>query len=296
YPWYEVGDWSGGKPIAADNVNPDPYDSDDLAAIDRHIHQAQTAGIDGFIVSWWGRELAWDQTVQTLESRIPPGFEFALYLEVLGPAFQTEADLNEEIAYALDTHASSERYVRIGGRPVLYVFSSHNVFQEVGTPARNRRYGDIWRRVLLALSREGHDPVLIGEGRPFDVEDFAVFDGMHVYGTEDPVLTPARNRRMAFTARAWAAVHGGPRRIWGASVIPGYDDRHIPGRKPDFFPREGGTLYEAQWRSAIDSHSDQALIVSFNEWMETTNIEPNAEWGDQYLGMTAELAARFRER
>jgi hypothetical protein len=296
YPWYRVADWSGGMPIAVDNVNPSPYDSADPATIDRHIQQAMSAGIDGFIVSWWGGDNPWDDNVAALESRIPPGFKFALYLEVFSSAFRNEVDLIREIDRALDTHGASEHYLRLNGRPVLYVFSSHNVFQEVETVAKHPEYRQIWRRVLDALARHGHDPVVIGEGRPFDVEDFGVFDGMHVYGTEDPTLTPARNREMALTARAWAAVYGGERKVWGASIIPGYDDRHIPGRKPDHFPRLGGALYEAQWASATSTHADQALIVSFNEWMETTNIEPNTEWGDQYLGLTAVLAARFRDR
>jgi hypothetical protein len=296
YPWYQVGDWAGGMPIAPDNVNPTPYDSADPDAIDRHIQQATGAGIDGFVVSWWGRDIPWDANVIALEERIPPGFTFALYLETFSPAFRNEADLVREIDHALDTHGASEHYLRIGGRPVLYVFSSHNVFQEVGAVKKTPHYQEIWRRVLDELARQGHDPLVMGEGRPFDVEDFGVFDGMHVYGAEDPAITPARNRQMALTARAWAAVHGGERKIWGASIIPGYDDRHIPGRKPDYFPRLGGALYEAQWASATASHADQALIVSFNEWMETTNIEPNAEWGDQYLGLTAALAARFRDR
>ncbi|MGH2547297.1 MAG: hypothetical protein ACRDHJ_10525, partial [Actinomycetota bacterium] len=293
YPWYQVGDWAGGMPIAADNVNPTPYDSADPATIDRHIQHAMDAGIDGFIVSWWGGHNSWDDNVVALEERIPPGFTFALYLEVFSPAFRSEADLVREIDDALDRHGASEHYLRIGGRPVVYVFSSHNVFQEVGTVGKTPRYQEIWRRVLDELARRGHDPVVIGEGRPFNAEDFGVFDGMHVYGTENPAITLARNRQMALTARAWAAVHGGERKIWGASIIPGYDDRHIPDRKPDYFPRLGGALYEAQWASATASHADQALIVSFNEWMETTNIEPNAEWGDQYLGLTAVLAARF---
>jgi len=296
YPWYQVSDWAGLLPIAADNVNPTPYDTDDPATIDRHIQQAVGAGIDGFIVSWWGGDNPWDANVVALEERIPPGFTFALYLEMFSPAFRNEVDLVREIDHALDTHGASEHYLRVGGRPVLYVFSSHNVFQEVGTVGKTPRYQEIWRRVLDGLARQGHDPVVIGEGRPFDGEDFGVFDGMHMYGTEDPKITHPRNRQMALTARAWAAVHGGERKIWGASVIPGYDDRHIPGRKPDFFPRLGGALYEAQWASATATHADQALIVSFNEWMETTNIEPNAEWGDQYLGLTAVLAARFRDR
>jgi hypothetical protein len=61
-----------------------------------------------------------------------------------------------------------------------------------------------------------------------------------------------------------------------------------------YLPRENGALYSAQWASATETGADQALVVSFNEWPETTNIEPNREWGSLYLDLTAEMAAVFR--
>jgi hypothetical protein len=100
---------------------------------------------------------------------------------------------------------------------------------------------------------------------------------------------------MSLVARAWGAVHGGPRRVYGASILPGYDDRHLAGRpESTYMPRDNGALYRAQWGSATQSGADQALVVSFNEWPETTNIEPNLEWGNLYLDMTAQLATVFR--
>jgi hypothetical protein len=245
------------------------------------------------VVSWWGRQAPYEPAVMALADHLPPDLSFALYVELFSPHFRTEESLVRELDYALDTYAGSPRYLRVEGRPVLYAFSTHNVLMDHGA-GHHPDYQGVWRRVRTALAAEGHDPVLIGEGRPFATSDFAIFDGMHVYGTEDPALTSALDREMALTARAWAAVHGGSRRIWAASVLPGYDDRHIPGRKPDHFPREDGGLYEAQWDAAVSSHSDQVLVVSFNEWMETTNIEPNTEWGERYLDLTAALAERFR--
>lgn len=293
YPWYQPSDWDGGKPMATYNQTDSPYSSADPAALDRHVQQAQQAGIDGFIVSWWGQEPPWDQNTRLLEERLPPGFSFALYLETFSKHLRTEDDLIRQIDYALHTYATSPRYLHYQGRPVLYGFSTHNVLMDHGA-GNHPQYAEVWRRVLAALALKGHHPVVVGEGRPFDVGDFDVFDGMHVYGTTDPGTTAALNRRMSLTARAWAAVHGGLRRIWGSSILPGYDDRHIPGRRPDHFPRQDGLLYQEQWEAAIEAHSDQALIVSFNEWLETTNIEPNLEWGDRYLDLTASLAARYR--
>jgi hypothetical protein len=294
YPWYRPNDWSGAKPIADHNRIAEPYDSTDPAVLDRHIAQARAAGLDGLVVSWWGRQASYEPAVLALAARLPPDLSFTLYVELFSSHFRTEESLVRELDYALDTYAGSPRYLRVGGRPILYVFSTHNVLMDHGA-GHHPDYEGVWRRVRAALAAEGHDPVLIGEGRPFATSDFEIFDGMHVYGTQDPALTPALDREMALTARSWAAVHGGSRRMWAASVLPGYDDRHIPRRKPDHFPREDGRLYQAQWDAAVASHSDQVLVVSFNEWMETTNIEPNLQWGDRYLQLTAELSKQYRD-
>ncbi|MGH2684881.1 MAG: hypothetical protein ACRDJP_05370, partial [Actinomycetota bacterium] len=129
YLWYELGDWTGGKPIAEDNDNPQPYASDDPAAIDRHIQQAQQAGLDGFLASWLGRGTQTDERLQLVEERLPDGFRFAAYVETQFPAFQTEQDLIDELDYLLDTYASSDNYVRFRGRPVVYAFATRHIFQ-----------------------------------------------------------------------------------------------------------------------------------------------------------------------
>jgi hypothetical protein len=58
--------------------------------------------------------------------------------------------------------------------------------------------------------------------------------------------------------------------------------------------RDGGAFYNAQWWTALGSDPDQVVVVSFNEWPESTNIEPNAEWKDHYLHLTANWAERYR--
>lgn len=65
YPWYEMWSWH------SDWLQDWPeilYSSDDPEAIARHIDQAQSAGIDGFISSWWGPGSYTDQNLATLFS------------------------------------------------------------------------------------------------------------------------------------------------------------------------------------------------------------------------------------
>lgn len=294
YQWYSMSDWGGGKPMADYNHNPLPYSSDDQLTIERHLLQAQHAGLDGFIVSWLGMGTPEEKNLELLVSRLPPGFRFALYLETFYPAFRTLPDIVDQLDRALDKYGNHPGYLRMNGRPVVYAFSTLHVLKELDS-GWNPDYLDVWEEVLDLLAERGHRPFLIGEGRPFEARTYETFGGMHAYGTRGPAWTRWLNSSMSLVARAWAAVHGGPRRVYGASILPGYDDRHLPNRSPRYyFPREDGALYRAQWASAQQAGADQALVVSFNEWPETTNIEPNAEWADAYLNMTAELASEFR--
>ena len=43
------------------------------------------------------------------------------------------------------------------------------------------------------------------------------------------------------------------------------------------------------------SNPQWAIIVStFNEWMESTQIEPSVQYGDQYLQITRQNADQYR--
>ena len=42
--------------------------------------------------------------------------------------------------------------------------------------------------------------------------------------------------------------------------------------------------------------ADWVLIDSFNQWEIGTEIEPSREYGDLYLKLTAEQAARFKAK
>ena len=58
--------------------------------------------------------------------------------------------------------------------------------------------------------------------------------------------------------------------------------------------RAGGQYYQATWDGALASSPSWAVIVStFNEWMESTQIEPAVQYGDQYLGLTKQNADAF---
>ena len=73
------------------------------------------------------------------------------------------------------------------------------------------------------------------------------------------------------------------------TVIPGYNDRNLRGLNRPILERKEGKFYEDFWGIAqkyLDPSLKIALITSFNEWHEGTEIESSKEYGDKYLQLT----------
>jgi len=145
YPWYGTpavsGEWrhwnegnsSGQIPHDPNIILPDgrrdiaaedypllgPYDSNNESVIEQHVEWAKEAGINCFIVSWWGINDFTDNASKHIRNVCERNdFKFALYYENTTSVSQTEND----IKYILDNYANSSAYYKIDGRPVIYVY------------------------------------------------------------------------------------------------------------------------------------------------------------------------------
>lgn len=288
YPWYQRSYWFGGA-IARYNRNEQPYDSDDPEAIDRHIRQARTARIDGFISSWFGPGTMTDENLNVVFDRLPEhGFNVAVYFETLGESFTSKRAVADAFRYLFTNFTSRPQYARYRGDPVIYIYQPQSVLRPYDGSA-NPRYRRVWRSIFRTLRAEGYEFSTVASSA--DPRDLRVFDGLHLYGVR---TSHGFNRQMSLIARAFAAIHGGKRRIWVVPVAPGYDDRHLEDRAGMLVPRNQGAHYRSQWQTAITIHADAAAVLSFNEWYETTNIEPNRRWGDLYLDITRRKAGSYK--
>ena len=73
------------------------------------------------------------------------------------------------------------------------------------------------------------------------------------------------------------------------TLIPGYDDRRLSGLNRPTLEREEGKFYQEFWqivKKYLDPSLKMALITTFNEWHEGTEIEPSKEYGNKYLQLT----------
>src|SRR5262245_14953826 len=194
--------------------------------------------------------------------------------------------MQDWIAEIVDRYGSEPAFFTAGGRPVIFVYAARLI-----APAT-------WREIMANIRASGRRPLLMAEST--DAAFLDALDGEFLYApvSIDPADLAPFNLTQSLRVRTFhllPAVTGGARRIWAATVSPGYDDRLIPTRVPALFrDRAGGAFYDAQWEAALAARPDWVLVTSWNEWYENTHIETSELYGDAYVRRTAMWARRYR--
>ncbi len=289
YAWYGLDQWTPGK---VPDIPAVPYESRDRNAISRHVQQAQGAGIDAFAVSWYGPKTRNNQTETNfrimLEVAGQRGFKATVDFETRSPFFRSQADIVEALRYLINNHAAQPAFLRYGGKPLIFFWAIQNVFTGQGQSAI-----DAWASIRQQVDPQ-HNTLWIADGT--DIEFLRVFDGHHLYNItwNPPVDVDITLSRWGNRVRDHNARHG-TQKLWVATVMPGYNDLHIEGRANRFaHDRRNGVYYRETWQAAMNSDPDLIIITSFNEWLEGTQIEPSASYGQLYLDLTSELSGVFK--
>ena len=279
YAWYDQNTWSSGT--TADQPAK-PYTSSDRATVERHVAQAQAAGIDALIQSWYGPQETNNQTETNFRTLLDVAaardFRAAVDFETTGPFFADRASVADALHTLLSVHAQHPAYLRCEGKPVVFFW-------------REERFSvDEWAAIRAQVDPH-HDSLWIAEG--VDIAYQAVFDGHHLYSV---AWSPDVGRTLSdwgFRVRRYEAQNG-VNRLWVATVMPGYDDTHTDREDAFAVARRGGDYYRETWAAAVASQPDWIVITSFNEWVEGTMIESGQTYGDLYLDLTRELAMEFK--
>ncbi len=303
YPWYGnpsakdgSGQWShwsdvdeDGKQIGSSTNYPalGPYDSHDPAVIARHCAWAREAGVEAFIVSWWGKGSFSDRAMpRILDGCRDAGIEVTIYYETVPRPRNAEAAA-ADVLDVLKRYGSHPAWLRVDGKPVVFIYG--RAVGEIGLRGWLAAISDVNRR---------YPGGAVFMGDQMSASAAGIFDGIHTYNTagalRDKTVDEVRQWAES-TYPGWVETADDFGRISTITVIPGYDDTKI--RKPGLrVERAEGASYRRQWEEAISADPHWILVTSWNEWHEGSEIEPSVEDGDQYLKMTAELAARFKSK
>lgn len=282
YTWFDENTWNEDR---VPDLPLQPYVSRDRATMGRHIEEAQRAGIDAFLVAWYGPGEG-NQTETNLTALLDEAatrnFRIGILYESDSPFIHGTEGAVGALSHAMNVHVTHPAYLHSAGRPVFF----------------------FWRTSLYSVAtwlaiRDRVDPgrhaLWIADG--VDMSYQALFEGHFLYSNtwNPPSDLDWTNQKFARWVAEAERTHGADRK-WIATVMPGYDDRRT-GRSNGFArDREGGAYYEHAWQSAMASNPDWIVITSFNEWPEGTYIEPSRDYGHRYLELTAHWSNQYRNQ
>ncbi len=289
YPWYlNLAAWNdsdlAGRPLRR-------YSTDDLADVTRLAREARSAGIDAFDMSWQGPS---DRRLDTiLDAAKAAGIRACAFIEswdanksnLIGQGADVET-MTAWIEYLVDRYASHPAYLRVGARPVIFVYTASNLSTAE------------WTSVIARVRASGRQPLVIGDFyqspllEPLD----GAYDYLTVWYPGDELLM--RNRLESLRVRTYSLLRPGDRRrIWVATVSPGYDDSNVASRtRHTVVPRDGARLYDLMWSTVLETAADWVIITTWNEWFEHTAIEPGEKDGTLMLDRTRFWTAEFKRR
>jgi hypothetical protein len=291
YPWYTAASWN--DPQFADHplARYSTYEPADVARLAR---QAVGAGIDAFVVSWLGRETdGGDRDGRmrlVLDALAPTGLQACVMTETFfanrsnSPNSTDAETMLAWLTEAVDMFGNHPAYLRVRGRPVIVVYAASQLDPTV------------WANVIGRLRTSGRNPLLVGDF--YHSRHLEVFDAEYQYSNVTLAEDALRDLERTETLRVRTfnlLRQGERRRVWMASVTPGYDDRLL-GDRPTHVDvdRADGRVYDAQWSAAVDMVADWVMVTSWNEWFENTEIEPSERYGARYLDITRSWSSIFK--
>jgi len=288
YVWYHAGDcpFSGAsQPLAG------LYDSADPAVAQWHVRLAKAAGIDAFLVSWWDkvkeRDQAFEKGVFAAAEKL--GFRIAL-LDERAQFHAKREDYEAMLSRTLRKYKDSPAYLRLGGRPVVYLYqvASQPGLSLTDFAAVKRHVEAEAGPVYWIVDKLAHDSRAQRSGDEDRVKCIPAewlaapgIDSFAFYST----FSHFRAHRYEELAGKYRYVvklaHDAGKKMF-LPVHPGYDNTHLQ-TSGYVMPRRNGQTFRDYLRAAANAGADYILVTSWNEWPETTTVEPSSTWPDPYL-------------
>jgi hypothetical protein len=248
------------------------YNSMNITIVEKHLTWMKRAGIQLGISSWWGQahytDNAFNKIISSdITNRAYPGFKWSILYEKEGFEDPSIEEIISDLNYIKSKYVSSTHYLKIGGKPVIFVYNAQNTGY-IPLDDYNR-----WKK---AKSETGFyivfkvDPIAIGA-------DPSGMDSWYQYAPSK------RYDRQG---------------DWSAMVSPGFWKYHEES------PRLARNIndFELAVQRLANADVQFKLIKTFNEWSEGTGIEPanlvnhddedgfsmnSLSYGTQYLDILA---------
>ncbi len=289
-----------GEPVPNSTLRPlvGLYDSADAKVAEWHVQLAKSAGIDAFLVDWWDSHNALDQNVDRgiVAAIQKHGFKFAL-LDERAQFHQKLEQYQVMLEHALSRYKNHPCYLHIEGKPVVYLYQLSN---DPGLtadefPRLKQHVETAVGPVYWIIDKITHDHHSSNAG-DLDREKRIPQDWLQTSGVDCFAFYSTFSH---FRAHEYKDLAGKYRYLTKLAhdagkkmllpVHPGHDNSHF-NDQPYVMPRRDGKTLKDFLQAATDAGADYIMITSWNEWPESTVVEPSSSWEDpyQYLKIIAE--------
>lgn len=297
YPWYGPGTGGHGfHGTLRDHLVPKQapglghYNSADAEVIAGHIHQSVMANIHFWACSWWGPGSYEDRM---LRSHILPHasagkLKYAILYESTGRlgSFSNPdySELLPDFTYLSTHYFDQPHYLRIDGRPVVFIYLTRVYFRDRGDQA----LADL-RAAFPTLYIVADDVF----GLNYKSSHAVKWDAVTAYDVYGQTMQ-AFGSTQAALSRLDAILNDAKAAANSVNVglipfaCPGFNDRAVRSGHvgaPRYFQDDPqsveGDFFRSMLRNVVVPQADplaknMLMITSFNEWHEDTQIEPTA--------------------
>jgi uncharacterized protein YraI len=280
--WMGQASWDMQGGILTDYPSIGAYDSRDAGVAATHIDQAKGAGINAFMVSWYGIDNGETTAVlgNMLDRAAERDFKIGAVIDVFG-GFNRD-HLIRSLQHLVDSRVHHPAYVRYNGKPVIMFAFQNNAGLSVAD----------WQNIRNTID-PNRTTIWVAEGLSGCCLYGGAMDGQYAFNIAWSNGSAAR-----YTQERNAIINRGGS-LYVATVHPGWDEQRIAaahGRPNPTSPRDraGGRFLANSWNGAVSSGADVIMVVSWNEFMENSHIEPSTTYGSQSLDTLRPLATAWR--
>jgi hypothetical protein len=285
FPWYGSPSGPAGRWVHWDPNNPtlyEPskgfYDSADTAVIAQQMAEAKSAGLDLFVVSYWDTENP--PLAAYLDAAQTAGLEISAMLETAtrGTATPRES-VRDQLRLLVDSFGSHPAWLKANGKPIVFVYD--RVSSDIDAAPVGATGWDDWQWIATDLGAK--TPVIMFPVQSQWVTQGATqFGGAFAFAANSGGGSYYTGSHGDDWAWAWSARQAGA--LLAIPILPSIGRLREAADEPN---------YKNQWHAGRSVMPDMIIVNSWNEYHESTIIEPTTAFGTQYLDVTKGEAALF---
>lgn len=275
------------------------YNSSDPSVADKHIVWAKQHGIDFFAVSWLGRWSWWDH--RYIDNNLKQGllkaehldnFKFCLFYEsviVLNATLYAKENFTkifiEDMEYAAENYFDHPSYLRIHEKPALFIYNVPYIYDKLGTTNARKLFDGLKKRINVYIVGDLPSPPAVDSPYLYSMNAVTSYFFLSPSNDWDTILDEARSRYPKWKSSMNSIGVG-----FIPNVYPGFDNtEHM--QQGVLLPLSQAN-FEEMLRIACENVDDDlkmVMVTSWNEWLESTSIEPSMERGEEFLHTVLEV-------